>query len=259
MRQATRRSPGKSGELISARSCSSNRDSCSGPSSAISLRMAGARSAVIHPYFPSSSRIASMRAVVIMPRSPTITILRSPNSPCTTSRISVNAGGVGGVPLEHADRDRPALGVGEQPVLDLHLALLAVAGVAARPQRAAPALQPRAGQVEQRHPGRVRGRGEVPAGELALDRVLPGGQPVHRRVRLVGGGVLDAEVGAERDVAPPGQGGQLGARRHDPRHDQGQGQVPRPAGRAEQRGQAERAGHRVARRRRARAAATGRC
>ena len=49
LRQATSRSPGKSSEVISARSCSSNRDSCSGPSSAISLRMAGARSAVIHP------------------------------------------------------------------------------------------------------------------------------------------------------------------------------------------------------------------
>ena len=153
--------------------------------------------------------------------------------------------GVGGVPLEDADRDGPALGVGEQPVLDLHRALLPVAGVAARPERAAPALQPRAGQVEQRHPGRVGGRGEVPAGELALDRVLPGGQPVHRRVRLVGGGVLDAEVGAERHIAPPGQRGQLRARRHDPRHDHGQGDVAVPAGRAEQRGQAEPAGHRV--------------
>ena len=49
LRQAISRSPGKSSEVISARSCSSNRDSWSGPSSAISLRMAGARSAVIHP------------------------------------------------------------------------------------------------------------------------------------------------------------------------------------------------------------------
>ena len=167
LRQATSRSPGKSGELISARSCSSNSASCSGPSSAISFLIAGARSAVIHPYFPSSSRMASMRAVVIMPRSPTITILRSPNSPCTTSRISVNAAGSAVFPSKHPDRDRPALGVGEQPVLDLHLALLAVAGVAARPERAARALQPRAGQVEQRHPRRVRGRGQVPAGEPA--------------------------------------------------------------------------------------------
>ena len=39
---------GEVGLVISARSCSSNRRSCSGPSSAMSLRMAGARSAVIH-------------------------------------------------------------------------------------------------------------------------------------------------------------------------------------------------------------------
>ena len=49
LRQAISRSPGKSSEVISARSCWSKRLSCSGPSSAISLRMAGARSAVIHP------------------------------------------------------------------------------------------------------------------------------------------------------------------------------------------------------------------
>jgi hypothetical protein len=47
--------------------------------------MAGARSAVIHPYasgraVPSSSWFkAAIRALVIMPRSPTMTILASPN------------------------------------------------------------------------------------------------------------------------------------------------------------------------------------
>jgi hypothetical protein len=41
-------------------------------------------------------------------------------------------GRVGGVAREHPDRDRPTVGVGEQPVLDLRQALLAVAGVAAR-------------------------------------------------------------------------------------------------------------------------------
>jgi hypothetical protein len=59
----------------------------------MSFLIAGARSAVIHPYFPSSSRMASMRALVIMPRSPTMTILFSPNVPCTASRISVKAAG----------------------------------------------------------------------------------------------------------------------------------------------------------------------
>jgi hypothetical protein len=85
----------------------------------------------------------------------------------------------------------------------------------------------------------------VPAGELALDDVLPGLQPVHRRVRLVGRGVLDAEVGAERGIAPPGEGGQLRPRAHDPGDDQRQGQVTLPAGRAEQPWHAELAGHRV--------------
>ena len=93
LRQATRRSPGKSGEVISARSCSPDRDSWSGPSSAISFLIAGARSAVIHPYLPSSSFTASMRALVIMPRSPAMTIFLSPNSRCTVSRMTVKAAG----------------------------------------------------------------------------------------------------------------------------------------------------------------------
>src|SRR6266550_1097084 len=141
LRQAMSLSPGKSGELISARSCSSNRDSCSGPSPARSLRMAGARSAVIHPYFASSSLSALMRggdhAAVADHDHPL-----QPEGVLDGPGDLGEGGGVGGVPLEHADRDRPALGVGEQPVLDLHLAFLAVAGVAARAERAAAALQP---------------------------------------------------------------------------------------------------------------------
>ena len=82
-------------------------------------------------------------------------------------------GGVAGVAGEHPDRDRAAFGVGEQPVLDLQLAFLAVPGVAAGGQRAVRAFQPRGRQVEQRHPRRVRFRGEVAAGQPGLDRVLP--------------------------------------------------------------------------------------
>ena len=57
--------------------------------------MAGARSAVIQPkrWFSSVSFSAPMRAVVIMPRSPTMTIFFSPNVSFTTSAISVNAAG----------------------------------------------------------------------------------------------------------------------------------------------------------------------
>ena len=153
-------------------------------------------------------------------------------------------GGVAGVAGEDPDRDRAALGVGEQPVLDLQLAFLAVPGVAAGGQRAVRAFQPRAGQVEQGHLRRVRGRGQVAAGQPGLDRVLLAGQPVHRGVDVVGGRAGCAQVGAQGRVSPPGQGGQLGGRGHDPGDDQRQGQVPLAARRAQQRGQAQLGGHR---------------
>ena len=148
-------------------------------------------------------------------------------------------GGVAGVAGEDPDRDRAAVRVGEQPVLDLQFPFLAVPGVPAGGQRAAPALQPRAGQVEQRHPGRVGLPGQVAAGQLRLDGVLPVLQPVHRGVDVIGAGIGDAEVGAQGDISPPGQGGQLRGRGGDPGDDQGQGQVPGPARRAQQRGQAQ--------------------
>ena len=90
-------------------------------------------------------------------------------------------GWVAGVAGEHPDRDRAAFGVGEQPTaLDLRISLLAVPGVAAGGQRAARAFEPRGRQVEQRHPGRVGLRAEVAAGQPGLDRVLPVPEPVHR-------------------------------------------------------------------------------
>ena len=148
-------------------------------------------------------------------------------------------GGVAGVAGEDPDRDRAAFRVGEQPVLDLQFAFLAVPGVAAGGQGALRAFQPGGRQVEQRHPGRVGSGGQVAAGQVRLDRVLPVPQPVHRGVDVIGAGIGDAEVGTQRRVVPPGQGGQLGARPDHPGDDQGQGQVPRAARRAQQRGQAQ--------------------
>ena len=78
-----------------------------------------------------------------------------------------------------------------------------------------------------------------------LDRVLPVLQPVHRGVDVIGGRVRDAEVGAQGGVVPPGQGGQLGGRADHPGDDQGQGQVPLAARRAQQRGQPQLGGHGV--------------
>ena len=49
-------------------------------------------------------------------------------------------------------------------------------------------------------------RGQVPGGELLLDLPLPGYQPVHRRVHVIGARVGHAQVGAERGVPAAHQG-----------------------------------------------------
>ena len=55
-------------------------------------------------------------------------------------------------------------------------------------------------------PGRRR---KVPGRQFLLDRILPGQQPVHRRIYLIGAGILDAQVRAQGGVGPPAGGGQL--------------------------------------------------
>ena len=54
-----------------------------------------------------------------MPRSPTMTMSVSPKRVPTASTAAVNAVGSAVLPAKHPDRDRTAVGVGEQPVLDL--------------------------------------------------------------------------------------------------------------------------------------------
>jgi hypothetical protein len=77
----------------------------------------------------------------------------------------------------------------------------------------------------------------MPGCQLLLDRVLAVLQPVHRRVDLISGRARDAQVGPQRGVGPPGQGGQLGRRGDHLRDDLRQGQVAFPARRPEQRRQ----------------------
>ena len=119
---------------------------------------------------------------------------------------------VGGVARKHPHRHRAASGIAQQPVLDLRLAALAIAGVPERRQLVVGAFHPRAGQVEHRNAVGL----QVPAGQLALDLVLAVHQPVHRGVHLVGGCPRHPKVGAEGDVIPPADGGQLGARPDHP-------------------------------------------
>ena len=79
--QATSRSPGKSGEVISARSWTSNRVSCSAPSRTSFLTY-GARNAVIQSR-PAGATSSRSRAAVSMPRSPTSTTFVIPNRSLT--------------------------------------------------------------------------------------------------------------------------------------------------------------------------------
>ena len=177
-----------------------------------------------------------------MPRSPTMTILASPNFSRTTSTIVGERTGIAGVAEEHPDRDRAPGRVGEQPVLDLRPCPSWRPG-SSRGRPAGSTGPPAMRWTGRRAPSAPGWpAGQVAAGQRGLDRVLPAAQPVHRGVNVIGGRLGDPQV-AQRGVVPPGQGGQLGARLDDPGDDQRQGQVPRSARRAQQRGQAQRGGH----------------
>jgi hypothetical protein len=150
---------------------------------------------------------------------------------------------VGSVPLEQVNADGPAFRVGQQSVLDLHPAALAVPGIPERGQLALRAFHPGGRQVIHRDPA----LGKMLAGEFLLDLRLLRQQPVHRAVHVIGRRILHAEVSRERRVTgiPPPDGGQFRSRSHRPRHDQRIGDIPLPAGRAEQCAQPEFPRHEV--------------
>ena len=104
-----------------------------------------------------------------------------------------------------------------------------------RRQLAVTAFHPRGRQVKQGHPALA----QVPGRQGGLDVILPGGQPVHRVIDLIGGRPGHSQVGAEGDVVPPADRGQLGGGPGYPGDDQRDGQVPFPARRAQQPGEPE--------------------
>ena len=251
LRQAISRSPGKSGEVISARSCSIEQGQLE--RAVVGHQLADGRGAqrgdppvgvrLLCPVFQLVQRgdpgAGDHPAVADHDH------LGQPELRAHHVRDLGERGGVAGVAGEDPDRDRAAGRVGEQPVPDLQFPFLAVPGVAAGGQRAAPALQPRAGQVEQRHLRRVglRGRG---GGGPARPRWRPAGAPASPSRRRCHRWTPRPRRGRRPGWhRPPGQGGQLGGRGDDPGDDQRQGQVPGPARRAQQRGQAQFPGRRV--------------
>src|SRR5215472_309404 len=173
--QTTSRSPGNSGAVISARSRSSNSDSWKAPVSS-RARICGALSAVIQssPAGFSSSR---MRALVIMPRSPTSTTRDRPKRALS---LSICVASVIGSAVKYLDRHRAAIGRTQQTVDDLQFALLAVARMAETCQLAAAAFKPGRGDVVEHQ----RPLFEVAARERGLDRALARAEPVERAIEL---------------------------------------------------------------------------
>src|SRR6266704_2910792 len=180
--QATSRSPGKSGEVISARSWTSNSDSCRSPPRT-SFLTCGARSAVIQSS-PAGATSSRSRAAVSMPRSPASTTRVSPNRSLTLVTWAATVFGSPVLPLKTSMaighpkdgvRGRLQIVYGQQP------APHPVLGVADRAQRAGPALERGTGHVIQ-HQGAA---GQVPGGQRVLDLLLPLLQVVHRRVQVI--------------------------------------------------------------------------
>ena len=92
------------------------------------------------PVEPGRASSSSMRAWVIMPRSPTSTTRSRREAFLELVDLGRQGARIAGVAVEHLDRHRAAVGGAQQAVDDLQLALLAVAVVAAPGQRAAAAL-----------------------------------------------------------------------------------------------------------------------
>jgi hypothetical protein len=136
--------------------------------------------------------------------------------------------GIAGVAFEHLDGDGDAVLAGQQPVDDLEPAPHPVFGVADGAQRAGPALERGTGHVVE-HQGAA---GQVLRGQRVLDRVLPGGQVVHRRVQVIlitRPQVQDLAQGAGRGLLPqPAGDRQLGVRRDHLRDRHRGHQVPAP-------------------------------
>ena len=159
---------------------SSNSDNCSGPPSSASLRIAGARKAVIQSS-PAGFRSCSIRALVIMPRSPTRTTRDNLNRAFNLSTCAASVAGIGGVAFEHFHRHRAAVAAHSKPNTICSLSVLAVAIMPEPRQFAGAALEiGRADVVEHQ-----RAVLQVAPGQRLLDALLLLDQPVEGAVKLL--------------------------------------------------------------------------
>ena len=236
---------------------SSNSDSCSVPALDAAPQMAGARSAVIQSS-PAGARSSSMRACVIMPRSPTSTTCASPKRSLSLAIWAAERHRVGGIALEHLDGDRAAVGRAQQAVDDLQLASLAVAIVAEPGELAAAALHD-SSRTRRRAPA-CRRAGAAWRAPLRPRPGAPASQS-SARVELVLVDRAQARDAPRLEAAVSGReglgGGELGGRLGEARDDHGDDEIAAAvAVRVRGCGRARSGAACRARRRRDRAAAT---
>ena len=165
-----------------------------------------------------------------------------PNFSRTAATASGKAFGSAVLPGEHPHRDRAAVLVGEQPVLDLRLAPLAVPGVPVGGQLAVRCPPPRSwtGRTSRCRPG----AGARAASCFSMSSCGRAASPSRRRPHRRGAPATPRSGPRVTSSHQPAVDS-LEAGRQDPGDDQRVGQVPVPAGRAEQGREAELAGDRV--------------
>jgi hypothetical protein len=144
--------------------------------------------------------------------------------------LSGHGDGIAGVALEHLDRHRTALLVGQQAEDDLQVAGPLVAAVAVTGQRTLAALEVGRRQIVEHQ----RSFTQMLFGERLLDARLAGEQPVHGLVEIVFIGGVEfqnfAQAGAGGFEAEAAGGGQFGAGVEQAGEDQGDGQIAAAVG-----------------------------
>ena len=223
LRQTISRSPGKSGLVMAAMSRWSNSESCKAPLFEQLLDRRGAQRG--DPVEPGGldvfgdARLGDHAAVADQDDMVEAEALLE----------LLDLGGqrhrVGGVALEHLDRDGTAVGGAEQAIDDLQRALRAVTAVAALGERAAAAFH-----VARRHVvEHQRAVVEMALGQRRLDGGLALQQPVERGVELVLIDLAETEpvrqAGGGRGGGERARGGELGGGIEDAADEQGQDEV----------------------------------
>jgi hypothetical protein len=132
---------------------------------------------------------------------------------------------VGGIALEHLDRDGAAVVGAQQADHQLRAVIAMIAAVTIVRKRAVAPLQIGRGDIVEQQSAIP----EMPTGERGFDKVLFAAEPIERAIKLLGGDLAEAQHFAERMTSRSGiehpRGGELGGRIEQPGDDQGERKI----------------------------------